>query len=125
MNNNLSESNKPVIDLMYIGGLGLIIIGKSNVVYSNQTGGYSCLDSNAEGWLVPLDDVGFGLENELYKYFTGPKWNGCCDKGIDNEDADKIDEILNLYGHTQFIKVNRSKLSASHEAWVHVRTNYD
>ena len=116
-----SEMNtKPQINLDCLTDLGLIILKPSGVLYGNQTGGYSCTQSSAEGYFVPLNVEGINLEEQIHKYFIGEKWKGCCADGIDEETADFIDQVLIQSGFTDYIKVDRSKLNLSHEAWVYV-----
>ena len=47
-------------------------------------------------------------------HFKGP-WNS-----LTEEDADVVDRILRRNGH-DYLKVDRTKLSDSYEAWVYVR----
>jgi len=114
-------SIKPLVQLYDAGGPGLIVLFPSGVLYSNQVGGYSCLQSEAEGIYVPLVDEVVNQEEQLYTYFTGPKLLGGCANGIDAEDADAIDTILHARLLTEFISVDRSKLGWSCEAWVYVK----
>ena len=113
-------SNTPVIRLYDTYGVGLIILWPSNVLYTNQTGGYACLQPSVEGVFVPLHNELIDQERLLFEYFTGPKWAGCCCRGIDNETADEIDAILGLAPATQMLRVNRSQLYESYEAWIYV-----
>jgi hypothetical protein len=113
--------SKPLIRLYESGGLGLIVLFPSGVLYSNQVGGYSCRQPEAEGVYLPIVDEVVNQEAPLHKYFTGPKLFGACANGIDNEDADVIDEILHSQSLTAFISVDRSKLKESCEAWVYVK----
>ena len=45
---------KPTIELWESVGLGLIVEMPSGVLYSNQTGGFSCLHPAIEGVFLPL-----------------------------------------------------------------------
>jgi hypothetical protein len=112
---------KPLIRLWNSTGLGLIISYPSGVLYTNQTGGHACMQSQEEGVFVPLYDESVQQENMLYDYFFGPKWEGWCDDHIDIETADYIDQVLDLSKTTRFLKVDRTKLHLSHEAWVFVQ----
>src|SRR5262245_43932351 len=115
---------KPLMRLWNMTGIGLIVKRSSGVLYTNQTGGYVCLQPMEEGVFVPLTQTleGRAIEPErlLYEYFTGPKWRGHCANGIDDETADFIDDVLSKTVDTAFITVDRSRLKDSHEAWVHV-----
>ncbi len=113
-------SSKPLIRLYNSQGVGVIILCPSGVLYSNQAGGLSCLQPEIEGVYVPLACEPIDQEEMLEQYFTGPKWLGCCSNGIDDEDANEIDRILGLSLPTRFIKVDRSQLKDSCEAWVYV-----
>jgi hypothetical protein len=121
-------SSKPLIRLYDAGGLGLIVLFPSGVLYSNQVEGASCDQPQAEGIYVPLVDEVVNQEEQLYKWFTGytyvdgiVKLNGGGTSGIDPEDADAIDAILHARLLTSFISVDRSKLKESCEAWVYVK----
>lgn len=112
--------NKPIIRLWQSKGIGLVLLFASGVRYSNQTGGHTCLHPEVEGAYVPLVSEMVDQEGELTAYFTGPKWGGWCSDGIDEETADFVDSVLEKSPHTERVKVDRSRLSDSHEAWVHV-----
>lgn len=113
-------NDSPLIHLGYSWGIGLILLWPSGVFYSNQTGGYACLQPRIEGIFVPLHDELVDQEQMLYDYFTGPKWRGACINGIDEETASHIDHVLNLSFHTSFLRMDRERLNESHEAWVYV-----
>lgn len=113
-------ATKPLIKLYNTSGIGVIINFPSGVIYSNQAGGTSCLQPEAEGVYVPLFNQVNDQEKKLYDYFTDPKrmWFGSAK--ISEDDADFIDKILGESVFTSFIKVDRDRLDDSHEAWVHV-----
>ena len=125
--NGYKEKSK-VIQLSESVGLGLIIEYPTGVVYSNQTGGTCCLQSQLEGAWVPLrndvhtEDQRFvSPENDLCEYFEEEKYQGTgAVGGIDVEDADFLDNLLQRYNLTDLIWVDRSRLSESHEAWIYV-----
>ena len=116
------------IELWEHVGLGLILEWPSGVIITNQTGGTSCLAPEIEGVFIPLrndctekERVLVSPENELYDYFTGHKWVGTgATNGIDSDDADFIDSTIGKTKLFPTIRVNRDKLSESHEAWIHV-----
>ena len=112
--------DKPLIQLWCGERLGLVVLRPSGVYYSNQSGGYACLHPLAEGVFVPIRDDALDIEKELEDYFTGPKWNGWCCEGIDEETATFIDGVLTKCPLTMEIKVDRTRLTDSHEAWVYV-----
>ncbi|AAN48906.1 DUF6210 family protein [Leptospira interrogans] len=109
--------NRPIIRLWGMENIGLIIEYQTGIIYSNQTGGYACLQPEVEGVLVPLEDLENKIQQSLQKYFTGPKWRSWCNDGIDEETADFIDSLLKPF---YYLKVNRSKLLQSHEAWIYM-----
>lgn len=118
---------KAEIKLYNIEHLGLVIIMSSGVVYTNQTGGYACLQPSVEGVYVPLSADNSEILTQLMEFFTGSKWNGACCTGIDGETADFIDNLLGqspsiryLTEDLSFISVDRTLLHESHEAWVFV-----
>jgi len=69
--------DKPVVELWEAVGLGVIIDYPSGVLYSNQTGGFSCLHPVTEGIYVPVRndtlETGelIGPERDLQKFFEG------------------------------------------------------
>lgn len=113
---------RPLIQLYESAGLGLILLWPTGVLYSNQTGGTSCLHPQAEGAYLPLANALTVQEELLLAHFTGPKWRGACDRGIDEETAAEVERILGLSHVTRELglRVDRTRLAQSHEAWVHV-----
>ncbi|KYF66073.1 DUF6210 family protein [Sorangium cellulosum] len=116
----------PVVDLGSAVGFGAIVSFPSGVLYSNQTGGTSCLHPEIEGIYVPLandcllpGNTLVGPEIELYAYFDGPKHLGAgATRGLDEEDAGFINGVLARYMLSGFLAVDQSRLKDSHEAWV-------
>jgi hypothetical protein len=106
----------PKIRLWDGAGLGVIISSPTGVLYSNQTGGFSCLHPELEGAYIPLNtDAG----EKLYTYFEGPKHRGTgATDGLDAEDAAFIEMLLAERHLSAFIALDRSRLKESHEAWV-------
>jgi hypothetical protein len=117
-----------IIELWESVGLGLIIEYPSGVIYTNQTGGTSNLAPNVEGVFVPLrngveykEPKLFGPENDLLRYFKGPKHRGTgATSGLDPVDAGFIQAVLERYSLGDIVTVDRSRLRESHEAWVRV-----
>ncbi|MFN0257548.1 DUF6210 family protein [Pedobacter ureilyticus] len=129
---NISERPiRPKIELWDSVGLGLIIEYPSGILFSNQTGGFSCLHPSVEGIYVPLNNDYsepekrfLSPEIDLAKYFEGQKYGGSgATKGIDAEDILVITEILKKYSLNEVIIVdtNKSKMQQSHEAWIYVK----
>jgi len=115
-------NEKQTTVLLYeLGSLALIVPARTGIIYQNQTGGYSCLPSRQEGYLVPLAGDVRDKSERLLAHFTGTKWGGWCSERIDEETADVIDGILaDVPGRDEII-VDRTKLDTSWEAWVHVK----
>lgn len=117
---------KARINLSYVTGpgLGLIILQPSGAFYELETGGYACYHALAEGVFVPIhrppDD---DQEMLLTAHFTGPKWEGWCDEGIDEATAEHVDHILSLSPETSYLKVDRTRLGDSREAWIYVNVS--
>ncbi len=107
---------KPKIKLWSGNGLGAIVSVPTGVVYSNQTGGTSCLHPEMEGAYIPLDaEAG----EELFSYFSGPKHRGTgAVTGLDAEDAAFVEMLLAERRLSEFISLDRDRLQESHEAWV-------
>ncbi|MDZ4851658.1 MAG: DUF6210 family protein [Pirellulaceae bacterium] len=112
----------PTIVLLYeLGGLALIVPSSTGVVYRQQSGGHSCFQTDAEGYLVPIAGDEHDAIERLYAHFTGPKWGGWCSNGIDDITANEIDILLAEVAHREQITVDRSRLGDSWESWVHVK----
>ena len=98
---------------------GLIVLGQTSIWYQVQSGGYACFQDRAEGFYVPLSYEVVDHYVGLHGYFVehSPEMRG---EGIDDAAANFIDaELSRLPGHAG-ITVDRGRLSASREAWVHV-----
>lgn len=106
----------PTIRLWNDAGLGVIVAFPSGVVYSNQTGGFSCLHPELEGIHLPL---GAQPGEELFAYFAGSKHRGAgATSGLDDEDAAFIEGVLARHDLSGFVSLDRGRLRESHEAWV-------
>jgi len=94
--------------------LGLIVKAATNVIYTNQTGGFACWHPEVEGFLVPLrTHLGLRGLNALQSACIG------CDDGLNSETADALESMLARLGF-KGIRVDRSKLAESWESWIHV-----
>lgn len=69
---------------------------------------------------MPLSDDLTDQVQWLEDFFTGPKWVGGCSNGIDHETADFIDQLFTTTPHLERLRVDRTQLSQSHEAWIYV-----
>lgn len=102
--------------------MGLIILQPSGAFYTHETGGYACFHESAEGVFVPLhEETEENQEGLLIAHFTGPKWEGWCDDGIDEQTAEYIDHVFSLSPATDYLRVDRVRLDDSKEAWIYVR----
>ena len=117
----------PVIRLWHSIGFGLIVEFPSGVAYSNQTCGTACLQPELEGVFIPLhNDLALSPvellspEIALEEYFARAYRGTGAEHGLDWKDADRIDEILDRHGLASVLRVDRTRLAESHEAWVRV-----
>lgn len=101
-------------------GMGLIILRQTGIFYTHQTGGYTCYPSEEEGVYVPLQREFTEQEKLLSDFFMGPKWKGWCGDGIDEATAKFVDKILSKSYQTKYLRVDRTRLQDSKEAWVYV-----
>jgi hypothetical protein len=93
----------------------MLLIGcPSGVVYQNQVGGVVCWQAEIEGILSPLDVEPDGVRRIMQCAYPSGR------EGITREVADAIDAILSNGAATRFLKVDRSRLDRSWEAWVYV-----
>jgi hypothetical protein len=103
-----------IVELDDFPDLGLIIKAPTGVRYSNQSGGLACEHPEIEGFLVPLRTrAGRSEITTLAGMFRGA-WHR-----LDDGRADALDSALRRHGISS-IRVDRSMLSESREAWVHV-----
>jgi len=112
-------STKRTVVLWNMEGAAAIVLEASGVVYANQTCGHACVQSEAEGILVPfnddppLDEPERALSERLslileYAHYLTPAL------------ADKIDAAFAAHPDTRCATVDRSRLRDSHEAWIYV-----
>jgi hypothetical protein len=102
------------IELWNYDGVGFILLGKSGVIYSTQAAGLGCEHPEEEGWFFPVGDYlgGTKATEKLAVQFRGSP------APILPEEADFLDDFFRArYGK---IKVDRSRLEHSREAWVYV-----
>ncbi len=123
----------PEIDLSDTVGLGLIISLDSGVVYSNQTGGTSCLHPELQGVYISMRNdyteehkKFLSPEVELSDFFEGVKHRGAgATNGLDLDDVVFIESVLEKYNLDGSIEIARNRLHESHEAWVNVSITGD
>ncbi|WP_299895521.1 DUF6210 family protein [uncultured Aquimarina sp.] len=123
--------NIPQIEIWDSVGLGIIIEYPTGIIISNQTGGTACVRTKIEGVFLPLANdyheetkEFLSPEIKLSDYFKGEKYKGNgAIKGIDLEDVQNINEILNKTGLDKLIEIDVERLKESHEAWIHIKIN--
>lgn len=103
-----------IVELDDFPDLGLIIKAPTGVRYSNQSGGFACEHPETEGFFVPLRTLAGRSELATLAGMFRGAWNR-----LDDARADAVDGALRRHGITS-IRVDRSMLSESREAWVHV-----
>jgi len=127
-------SPSPIVHLYQSAGIGLIVPAPTGIRYSNQTAGTYCEHPVVEGFYVPLrnesEEGAFdgprsrefkSPEHALVEYFCGRKYEGTgATHGIDDEDADAIEAILAGYFLDEVLRVDRSRMAESTEAWIYV-----
>src|SRR5262245_33146253 len=112
-------STKRKVVLWNMDGAAAIVLEPSGVMYANQTCGHACVQSEAEGVLVPFNDdpplehperalserLSLLLENAHY---------------LTPDLADEIDAALAAQPDTRCATVDRARLRDSHEAWIYI-----
>jgi hypothetical protein len=121
----------PVVRLYDHVGTALVLEWPSGIRYSNQTMGTTCFQPSIEGVLVPIgNDVAMdtnallSAENALYDYFVREHRGTGAVRGISEHDADVIDGVLAKNFAFAGVRVDRSRLTDSHEAWIHVTIDH-
>lgn len=108
------ELSKKEVNLWSLSDLGLIILCNSGVVYSNQVGGVSCMQFSEEGILTIIEDDIEYVRNGLFEITKDyPTY-------LTLDHADKIDLLFSQHSCASYIKVDRSRISESMEAWIYV-----
>jgi len=90
----------------------LVLAHPTGVFYKNQVAGYACRQEELEGVLASVDFS--DAQTERIMTFEYP--NG----GVDNGVADQLDQVLSSSSRSRFIRVDRSRVADSFEAWVYV-----
>lgn len=98
--------------------LGLLLLMPSGIVYANQANGVACDHPEAVGVLAPFGMAGLQPYSQaLYNYFTSRE----CNRGhLEEADADFVDAFLLTTWVPFVVKVDRTRLTESYEAWVYV-----
>ena len=106
---------KKVVNLLPLKQLALILHEPTGIYYSNQAGGMMCYHPETEGVLVFVGDRFDRLYDKLsHSYFHLYDDTD----GLKKEDADYLDSIF--MRKAKYLRVDRSKLEESMEAWIHV-----
>jgi len=121
----------------------IVVPMKTGVIYTNQVGGYAVIEMTLEGYIIPLKDKHynkvkegtksnndnpywniFHLQEEFDKLFAplngGTKYNGHGYSGIDEDDADYIEQVCGE-DDSMRITVNRDLLDKCMEAKIYVQ----
>src|SRR5579871_5062195 len=98
MSETPTPQNKPKINLS-LNSVGILILFKSGVIYTNQSGGYSCFNPEEEGILVlpTYPHLVIGAPVEVYLCPIEAKLralNWLSIGVVDHQVASKIDAIL-------------------------------
>jgi len=126
------QKERPLIDANPGLGLGLILLDQSGARYTSQVGGYACNRPEEIGYYVPLNSqdvsadgrfVAFEQKGMLDDFFFGEDgpWKGHCHRGIDDNTAEFVDSVLARTEATSWIKVDRTCMAQSNEAWIYVQ----
>jgi Family of unknown function (DUF6210) len=125
------KRERPLIDANPGLGLGLILVDEAGARYTSKAGGTASHRPEESGYFVPLNSedvsdegrfMSFEQKGMLEEFFCGENgpWKGHCHSGIDEATADFIDSVLARSQATSWIKVDRTCLTKSNEAWVYV-----
>jgi hypothetical protein len=110
------------IDLWLLDWLGLILECNSGVGYEHQAGGVFCIRRKMEGALVPLEGDQWpkpsnnrSVLEQLRELFGGHSY-----PKLTADIADGVDSIFKSSRVTDALRVDRSNLEQSCEAWIRV-----
>jgi hypothetical protein len=97
---------------------GLIVLDDHGAIYSSQVYGVSCGQVSARGFFVPLDET---LPEYAPRKVEDALAHLLANAGYLTESmADAVDALLATYLETSFLRVDRTLLAESGEAWVYV-----
>ena len=102
---------KKIITLYPLNQLAIILSEPTGIFYTNQVGGNWCTHPEAEGVLVFVDDNYSGLYHKIASYTIDLM-------ELTKEDADFLDSVF--IRKAKYLRVDRTKLEDSMEAWIHV-----
>src|SRR3954463_7829900 len=105
---------KRMISLYFMADdIMLILECPSGVIYRNQVGGVLCWQAEVEGVLAPFEGNPAHVDQVQRLLCDHPR-------KLTAEIADAIDTLLSSDLATRFVRVDRTRLSESMEAWVYV-----
>ncbi len=110
------------VDLLGHAGTGLILEHPTGITYGNQAGGTYCLQPSCEGIFVSWYndvEVPSGKLMSTEEALEGLPWE-ICSSSMTAADADAVDAVLRAAPAFHGIRVDRTRLADSYEAWVHV-----
>jgi len=105
------------ITLAQNAGIGLIIETAQGLTYSHQSGGLALRYPELTGAYIPFGSESQRLAVKLAATFVDHTWSG--GEILTEARADAIDAALQESGCSA-VRVNRTRLANSHEAWVHI-----
>lgn len=115
----INDNQNKAVRLWKSEGVFLIMKSKSRVIYFNQTGGFSCVQSYVEGILLPcnidypLSQKDLSLESQLAKITLNIQ-------KLTIKLAEQIDELFSRHLETKCVRVDKELLHNSMESWIHV-----
>jgi hypothetical protein len=110
----VTGATSPLVDLDAFPDLGLIVKAATGVRYSTQAAGLACEHPEVEGYFVPLRTRVGRPELATFAGLLRGSWDR-----LSPAHADAVDDALSRHGLSP-IRVDRSMLAESREAWVHV-----
>jgi hypothetical protein len=107
------KAGRKEICLYDLDQLALILLEPSGVFYFNQVGGHSCYQNFVEGIFSFVSDPVKKLHNIIAEYMLYKN-------GLAVEDADFLDKQFEQFDEVKYLRVDRTRLGDSVEAWVYV-----
>ena len=118
---------KKQIRLYSLNQLALILSEPSGIYYYNQVGGHACYQEEAEGILVFVEDDCKNLYKRITEYSIEDHGRWLTE--LKEEDADHFDSLFRWAYESLImrfaLRIDRTKLKESKEAWVHVILEHD
>lgn len=108
------------VELPDVANVCLIVGHPTGVRYEHQCGGLACRHNTLEGFLVPLEESAQMAEALSAYFYDGPKYQGHCYDGFDEDDARFVDALI-AAGGSAWARVDRQRLADCCEAWVFLK----